>query len=746
MNLRRAFSNASFHTKVLVPVIVVMALSVAVSMWFINQRIKSQIRENAAEQLNTAESNLKVTQQHRDDELLLRYRNVVNEPRIKAWATSETFGSSAQPEMQKTLLNFLQYLVQEGLCDSVMLTPAGGKPLIVARDPQFDKSSFQSSCSNSVEKAFQNESAIGTVLNGDRLFDVVTIPIAVGDAHSILGTFTFGVENTLPQEFFKITQSELALFSGNQIVNSTFRNPNIAKTLPGQFAQMVGSSRENERQIVLDGENFLCRAGLLNDQLGYLVLFSDEKPLHVLQSTQQMILLIGLAAVFLGAIVIWFLVNKVTRPLRELRDSAEAVGRGDFSRRVSVRSKDECGELAGVFNRMTENLQQSHTQLEKTVETLKTTQEQLIQSEKLSAVGEFVAGVAHELNNPLTAVMGFSEMLKETDASEKNRRYLDMIFKSAQRCQKIVQSLLSFARRHKPERKPVVLKHLIEAVLEIVAYPLRTSNIELVTHFDSALPVVWADEHQLQQVLLNIINNARQALESHPSQTRGQIQIITEIAGENARIIVRDNGPGIPEDNLRKIFDPFFTTKEVGKGTGLGLSLCYGLIREHGGLITPSNAPGGGAQFTIELPAMQMPADVAEKPVQRANGKSREGVGKKVLVIDDEEMILEMLREELISIGYAVYVAIDGETALKQLEKNHYDALLCDWKMPGLNGRGVYEQLRKKNSALCRRVIFITGDVVNEPMRNFLEQENRPCLAKPFAFEEVRQLVKSVVV
>lgn len=726
--------------------VAVMALSVAVSMGLINRRVKEQIRADAAEQLNTAESVLKVTQQHRDDELLLRYRNVVNEPRVKAWATSEIFSSGRVQSglEQNTLLNFLQYLVQEGLCDSVMLTPAAGKPLIVARDSQFDKAGFEMSCSNSIEKAFQNQSAVGTIRNGDSLFDIVTIPILVGDTNSVLGTFTFGVENTLPQEFFKLTQSELALFSGGQVVDSTFRNFSLTKPLPEQFTQMIGSPNNNEREIVLNGDRFLCHAGWLNDQLGYLVLFSDEKPLHVLQSTQQMILLIGFAAVIFGAIVIWFLINKATRPLRELRDSAEAVGRGDFSRRVAVRSKDECGELAVVFNRMTENLQQSRAQLEKTVETLKTTQEQLIQSEKLSAVGEFVAGVAHELNNPLTAVMGFSELLKNTGADEKNRRYLDMIFKSAQRCQKIVQSLLSFARRHKPERKPVVIKNLVESVLEIVAYPLRTSNVELATHFDSALPVVMADEHQLQQVLLNIINNARQAIESQPPSSGGQIKIITQISGQNARITIRDNGPGISEENLRKIFDPFFTTKEVGKGTGLGLSLCYGIIREHGGSIVPSNAPGGGAQFTIELPAMQIPADNAEKPIVKTNGNAREGVGKKVLVIDDEEILLEMLREELACAGYTVDVAADGTTALKQIEQNHYDALLCDWKMPGLNGRGFYDELREKNSGLCQRVIFVTGDVVNEQMRHFLEQEKRPYLAKPFSFDEVRQAVKSV--
>jgi two-component system NtrC family sensor kinase len=460
---------------------------------------------------------------------------------------------------------------------------------------------------------------------------------------------------------------------------------------------------------------------------------------------QLMLLGFSFGAILAGAAIVWLLVNKVTRPLRELRDSAEAVGRGDFTRRVPVRYKDECGELAVVFNQMTENLQQSRTELEQAVQTLKGTQAQLIQSEKLSAVGEFVAGVAHELNNPLAAVMGFSEILKDADVDVKYRRYLEMIFKSAQRCQKIVRSLLSFARRHQPERTPVSVNTLVETVLEIVSYQLRTNNIEVITQFDPALPVVLVDDHQIQQVLLNVINNARQAMEEH--RPDGCIKIITEASDENVRIVIHDNGPGIPEENLRRIFDPFFTTKEVGKGTGLGLSLCYGIIKEHGGTITPLNRHGEGATFIIELPVLHTSGDTTEilRLSETKAADVREGAGKNILVIDDEETILEVLREELTSHGYNVEVAAGGEAGLNRLKQNHCDVVFCDWKMPGLNGRQVYENLRTASPGLCRRVVFITGDMVNEPMRGFLEKEKRPCLAKPFTFDEVRDAIKTVL-
>src|SRR4029453_432651 len=193
----------------------------------------------------------------------------------------------------------------------------------------------------------------------------------------------------------------------------------------------------------------------------------------------------------------------VTEPLQELRDSVEALGQGDLSRRIEVSSMDECGELAHVFNQMAENIKNSREQLEMTVETLKTTQAQLIQSEKLSGIGEFVAGVAHELNNPLTSVMGFSELLKGADTNAEHKRYLEMIHKSALRCQKIVQSLLSFSRRHAPERKLSSVNERGEGAVEILQYQMRTSNIEVTTQLDPHLPKAMVDPHQIQQVFLN---------------------------------------------------------------------------------------------------------------------------------------------------------------------------------------------------------------------------------------------------
>jgi two-component system NtrC family sensor kinase len=368
----------------------------------------------------------------------------------------------------------------------------------------------------------------------------------------------------------------------------------------------------------------------------------------------------------------------------------------------------------------------------------------LIQSEKLSGIGEFVAGVAHELNNPLTSVMGFAELLQQTDMAEPQRRHLDMIAKSAKRCTKIVQSLLSFARRHAPERKVVCLNEIVESAVEILQYQMRTSNIEMQTRLDPRLPATEVDPHQMQQVFLNLINNARQAIEAH--QSGGWLKITTEFSQGRVRAIFQDNGPGIPAENLKKVFNPFFTTKEVGKGTGLGLSLCYGIVSEHGGSITPQSAPGEGATFVVELPVAPTAAAVAEKPAPPEPARSpREGVGKRILVIDDEDAILQMMREVLTLNGYRVDVARDGESALRRLGQYHYDLALCDWKMPGLGGRQVYEQLQLSNPDMTHRLIFITGDVVNENTQEFLRDRDKVCLSKPFTLVEFRSAIGRVL-
>lgn len=290
----------------------------------------------------------------------------------------------------------------------------------------------------------------------------------------------------------------------------------------------------------------------------------------------------------------------------------------------------------------------------------------------------------------------------------------------------------------------MAVNKLLEDVLEMVAYPLRTSNVKVVTQFAARLPLVLGDGHQIQQVVLNLINNARQSIESN--QPSGCITLTTRGDGKSVAIAIQDDGPGISAVNLPRIFNPFFTTKEVGKGTGLGLSLCYGIIKEHAGDITATSGPGEGATFTIELPAIKEMGEQLEEPDAESEANHidlQEGAGKKVLVVDDEEFILQMVQEELRRLHYETTTASTGESALRQLRAAHFDVVLCDLKMPGLNGRQIYERLHAESPEICQSMVFVTGDVINESLRQFLSRENRPCLAKPFRLAELRQIIRT---
>ena len=751
----------SFQFKVLLPVLTVMSLLMAVTTWLVDSRLSEQMYVNAKSQLDTAAKIFMVQHDNQKQNLLKLYRSVQNEPRFKALSHVTSLESTVldgglnDRTVAQTISDFMQEMLKDNQASiaSLTLTAIPDHPIFPSGTTGIDTNEFRFQTTEAVRRASLGQSQVDIIRVGTNLFDIVSVP--VGADEEITGVLTFGLRIGSEQatEIRQITRSEVVLIADGHVAASSLRNKGMFGVLINRFNALsapvsAGKSAVNP-ELLLDDEHYLCRAdrfSSLNDdpRMGYLLLSSYQDSWTALRATQQMLLAAGLVGIGISGVVVWFLLGRLTRPLRQLRNSAEAVGRGDYSRRVEAFSHDECGELATAFNQMTENVKVSREELEKTVETLKATQHQLIQSEKLSGIGEFVAGVAHELNNPLTSVMGFSELLQQSDLPEQQRRYLDVIFKSAKRCQRIVQSLLSFARRHAPERKVVCVNEIVESAIEILQYQMRTSNIEVTTHLDPALPATELDPHQMQQVFLNIINNARQAMEGR--SVPGRLRVSSESVDGRVRVIFQDNGPGIPPENLKRIFNPFFTTKEVGKGTGLGLSLCYGIITEHGGAITPSSTYGKGATFVVELPITHQTPQTIEKTAAPANGNgSEEGLGKRVLVVDDEDLILQMVREILTRNGYKVDVAHDGDSALRRLTQYHYDLALCDWKMPGLSGEQVYERLHASNPEMSKRLIFITGDVVNEKVQEFLRARNKVCLSKPFTLVEFRSAIDQVL-
>jgi two-component system, NtrC family, sensor kinase len=735
------YKAARFQTKVLVPVVLIMVLLVAVTMYIVNHRLKRQLEKEAEHALETAEAVFKNSQKNRQRTLQFQLRNIPNAPHFRA-----TF----QQADAATITELIDRNPVEIPGDLVLYKTIDGKTLALSRrDSSLDASEFEKNSALSIEQALNDFPNVDTIRVSDRLFDVVSLPVKLPVSGEVIGALVFCLKfgEAQAQELSETTGCGIVLIANKHVVASSFRSHDLLDQCVNLFDSVSGlpiresKADANMHEIVAPEEQFRPSIGRFESlsgdpRVGYVLLYSSAPALRELRATQRTIVTVSVFGIVGGALIAWFLVRNVTRPLRQLRDSAEAVGRGDFSHRVNVASGGECGELAIVFNRMTENLQSSRVKLEETVTRLESTQAQLVQSEKLSAIGEFVAGVTHELNNPLTSLLGFSELLQQTTVDERQKRFIDRITGSARRCQKIVQSLLSFARQHAPERKVTNLNDLAEAVIEIMAYEMRTSNIEMLKQFDPALPNVLVDPHQVQQVFLNIVNNARQAMEAH--QSSGVLRIRTEALFDRVRISFQDNGPGISEANLKKIFDPFFTTKEAGKGTGLGLSLSYGIIQEHGGTIRAESRVGGGAAFIIELPAYTAKECAAQADDAKSGSEAPAGAGKRVLVIDDEDAILDFVAEVLHADGFKVDTACDGEAALQQLRQRQYDLALCDWKMPGLNGQKLYERVKAEDPATARRFVFMTGDVINQQANTFLKQHRRLCLSKPFSISEFR--------
>jgi two-component system, NtrC family, sensor kinase len=357
-----------------------------------------------------------------------------------------------------------------------------------------------------------------------------------------------------------------------------------------------------------------------------------------------------------------------------------------------------------------------------------------------------IAGVAHELNNPLTAIMGYAQLLQTTEGvGEDVLRDLSKIYMQAQRAARIVQNLLTFARQHKAERQLININEALERTLELRSYQLRVENVEVVTQLAENVPGTIADPNQLQQVFLNLINNAQDAMTEY--RGGGHLVVTTEFQEGKIRIKFRDNGPGLSPQAQKHLFEPFFTTKEVGKGTGLGLSICFGIVSQHGGQIWAESEPGQGTTFIVELPVVQAESARAG---EKKEDQSPRAQGKLVLVVEDEEDVAMLLQRILSQDGHRVLLAPDGHVALDHLiearkQGANFNLIISDIKMPGVNGPALYERVRQEMPDLAKRMVFITGDTMSPSTEAFLQRANLPYLAKPFTVSELRRAMASIL-
>jgi len=361
--------------------------------------------------------------------------------------------------------------------------------------------------------------------------------------------------------------------------------------------------------------------------------------------------------------------------------------------------------------------------------------QQLNLSSRLASVGEMASGIAHEINNPLTGVIGFTQLLMQRDIPEDIRKDVEIINNGAQRVASIVSRLLTFARQHKSGREYVNINDAITSVLELRSYEMKVNNTEVVTQLAPHLPQTMADVNQLQQVFLNIIINAEKEMTA--AHRRGKLSVKTERINSSIRVSFTDDGPGISKENLDKVFNPFFTTREVGDGTGLGLSICHGIITQHNGRIYAQSELGKGATFVVELPIVTKTGQLEKaEAVQEAPRQCR---GAKILVVDDEKSILDFLKRLLTGQGYQVETVDGTRAALTRLRRERYDLILLDIKLPGKGGIWLHRHIEAMDPALAHRVLFITGDVMETTTREFLDKTKVRYIAKPLNLEQLKR-------
>ncbi len=381
------------------------------------------------------------------------------------------------------------------------------------------------------------------------------------------------------------------------------------------------------------------------------------------------------------------------------------------------------------------------TEKKRSVEELARQREALYQREKLAALGSLLAGVAHELNNPLSVVVARAVLLEERGDSATQAAALK-IRTAAERCARIVRTFLAMARQQRTERGPVAMNEVVSAALDIAGYAIRTSSIDVALDLAEDLPLILADADQLHQVLLNLIINAQQSLQDQQVPRRIRVTSRFVPAARVVRVLVADNGPGVPAHLRARVFEPYFTTKPTGVGTGVGLAVSLGIVEAHNGTLTLVSPDEGGAVFTIRLPVGNVGAVGTDSfPARKTNPGERS-----ILVVDDEAEIREALAEILTGSRHRVVTAASGREALERMAEEDYDVILTDVRMPDLDGRALYREIKQRWPKLLKRIVFVTGDTLAATLREFVGESGCPVIEKPFLPAEVRRVIAEVAI
>jgi len=429
--------------------------------------------------------------------------------------------------------------------------------------------------------------------------------------------------------------------------------------------------------------------------------------------------------------------------MTRLRDQAEQA-RHDATRAEEALHQANA-ELEQRVAERTADLLQAHGELRHQMAEQQRMQEALLQREKLAALGTLLANVAHELNNPLAVAAMQLDNLHEARRVGPWTADLDMeiLREAVDRCTNVVQSFLALARQQPPTRRAIALNTVVHDALVLLQHALEVDGITVQLDLAADLPQLWGDVHQLQHVVVNLLTNAQHALRQMMPPRQLRLTTLAKAEQTQAILEVADTGPGIPEEVQHRLFEPFFTTKPQGEGSGLGLSLCRSIVQGHGGTIHVASQSGQGTTVCITLPVTVPEAQSPESAPAPAAPAQAERAS--ILLIDDEAAIHRALIPLLQRSGHDITSAANGQEGLDALAERSYEVILCDMRMPDLDGAGFYRELERYHPHLLPRVVFLTGDVLSTEARDFFAQVDNLRLEKPFKATAVRQVIQQVL-
>ena len=757
-------SSFSLHTRLVFFSALLTAIIVLTAFIFVSFQIRRNTRRLLAEELAQSQQ-MVLSQQQRTRTQLLRTSGLVTEnPTLRAAIETYRLEALVADQQRPDLLATIEHEVEK-------IASALGQDLLVVTDDKGVVLAVNAGAGSGLEpgvslaskpvvhNALYQREPVGEKnfavlsLNGQP-FQVSCVPIVLQGY--IIGTLTHG--DRLDESVIAGMQEYL----GGEIVITVDGIP-AASTLPpalfpgGAFAEGSSGARgagHNPATLSLGGGEYVTASLFLGrDETGRPVhLHLLHSLTHRLSQVNRSMFVIfvtyGAAAIVLAGLLALVLSHSILRPMRRFVAFMRAVAKtGDFSRRFDESAGSaEVATLDDAYNQLMDSLHQTREQLSGAREDL-VRLERLKEGEKMAALGRMLSGAAHEINNPLTAVVGNIELLlSRENLGDQVKERLERVLREGRRVAALVRNLLRLSRRGDDKRHPLNLNGVIEDSLSLLRHDFRNSGVELLVDLGAVDLPVLGNDMELQQVFVNFLQNAYDAVRETGRSAR--LEIHSELLEAEVAASVCDNGPGISDPG--RIFEPFYTTKEIGKGTGLGLSICHGIAQGHGGRITAENRPEGGARLTLFLPIHRSEKEERAEPGAPTPAGAARGVPApihaSVLVVDDEPSVLEFQTDLLCSLGARVTGVRSGVRALEALRQSQFDLVITDLRMPGgVSGQDIFRWIERNRPGDAGKVIFVTGDTMGEETQRFLSRLPNRCLVKPFSVDDYLSTLKEVL-